>query len=725
MTAYATSLEHLEGEVLLLNLLLHRQVLRWRARHHTDASEDELLGLFVSDREVDALLGGLYTPAHAGATAFDDAIAEIGALIVDAAARHDSRTSAALAEGVELRLVTLTDRLGLSPLEDGVVMLALSTEIDRRYGRLFGYLNDDCGVRAPTVGLVFDLYCSNLSERAWARRIFEPTAPLRAMNVIELSASAGDGGLLDTVVRLDPTMAAFLSGSDELDHGLDGRATLVGAGQPPFVDDETLLDIDAAAIVLAEPARAMIHLAGSDPSDCRAVAAYLASRIPGVTDLLSLDLSEIGDDTTAAELTATAIRECRLHRRGLALELGDGTAPIRGALDRLARHPVDIPRFVITSTQEVPRHLEHLTSLHRVLVPVPAVPARRRLWQSRLNGCAADVDLTELADRFSLSGGQIRTASARAIAAAAARGSATVDRADLFASCRREAGRPAAELVDRVVSIHDWDDLVLPAHHKSQLRSLENWVRFRPKVYDDWGFAKRVMLGRGLTVLFTGPSGTGKTMAAGILARHLGLEMYRVDLSTVVSKYIGETEKNLGSVFASAEASNAMLFFDEADALFGKRSDVKDAHDRYANIEVSYLLQRMESYDGVAILATNFGDNLDAAFARRIQAAIEFPFPTIADRRRIWAAMLGDDAPRDVDVDIDVLARQFPLTGGHIKNCVLAAAFAAAAEHGAIGMGHLVRAVAHELEKAKQPVTAATFGGCASLLDDTSSGASR
>jgi hypothetical protein len=716
---YENSLEHLEGELLLLDLSLHRQVLVWRSWHHPDAAGDELLGLFISDREIDALLGGLYSSRRTGSANLGEATAEISGLIVETASRHDRRTSSAVAEGIELRLVTLADRLGLSPLEIGVVMLALSPEIDRRYGRIFGYLNDDASLRGPTVDLVLDLYCGNLAERAWARRVFEASGTLCGSRVVHLAPRSSGAPLLDAVIEIDPAVAGFLLGSDSMDEHLHGVATVVqGGAEPPVVDESTLADVEAAARLFGAKQCPVIHLVGSDLSDCRRVAVFLAAGLSTRRDLLTLDLAEIGDGATAADLTARAIRDCRLHQRGLALELGDGDGPLAAALDCLALAGTGLVRLIITTSDEAPRRLEAQTAVHRVVVPVPTVPARRRLWQANLDGLADGDDLTEVADRFSLTGGQIAMAAERARAGAAARGAARVDRSDLFASCRRQAGRPAAELVDRVESIHDWDDLVLPPTHKAQLQALENWVRFRPLVYDEWGFAKRVMLGRGLTVLFTGPSGTGKTMAAGILARHLGLEMYRVDLSTVVSKYIGETEKNLGGVFAAAESSNAVLFFDEADALFGKRSDVKDSHDRYANIEVSYLLQRTEAFDGVAILATNFGDNLDAAFARRVQVTIEFPFPTITDRRRIWSALFADDVPMGGDIDIDFLARQFPLTGGHIKNCALAAAFTAAADGGPVGMVHLVRAVAHELEKARQPVSATTFGAFAPLLLD-------
>jgi len=223
-------------------------------------------------------------------------------------------------------------------------------------------------------------------------------------------------------------------------------------------------------------------------------------------------------------------------------------------------------------------------------------------------------------------------------------------------------------------------------------------VEYRSLVYDNWGFGDRLSLGKGLSVLFAGPSGTGKTMAAEIIAGELGLDVYKIDLSTVVSKYIGETEKNLSRIFTEATTSNAILFFDEADALFGKRSEVRDAHDRYANIEINYLLQKMEEYDGIVILATNFRKNMDEAFVRRIQSTIEFPFPDAEDRLRIWQGVWPENTPR-ADLDLECMASRFQITGGNIRNIALSAAFLAAEDGGCVRMKHLMRATLQEYQK--------------------------
>jgi hypothetical protein len=258
---------------------------------------------------------------------------------------------------------------------------------------------------------------------------------------------------------------------------------------------------------------------------------------------------------------------------------------------------------------------------------------------------------------------------------------------------------PLAALAHKFVFPYGWDDLVLPPDQYEQLREICTRASHRDLVYNRWGFGRKLAHGRGLHVLFSGPPGTGKTMAAAIIANELDLDLYRIDLAQVVSKYIGETEKNLERVFVAAEHSGAVLFFDEADALFGKRSDVKDAHDRYANIEISYLLQRMEEYDGLAILATNVRQHLDEAFLRRLQVSVEFPFPDEEHRRRIWATLFPAEAPLGPDVDFDLLARELKLAGGNLKNIALAAAFYAAAKGTTINLAHLARAALREHEK--------------------------
>jgi len=270
----------------------------------------------------------------------------------------------------------------------------------------------------------------------------------------------------------------------------------------------------------------------------------------------------------------------------------------------------------------------------------------------------------------------------------------------LLAGCRAESTQQLVAFAKKITPRRGWNDLVLPRDTLAQLREFCQQARYRVQVYDEWGFGQRLSLGKGVIALFAGPTGTGKTLSAEILAHELGLDLYKVDLSYVVSKYIGETEKNLSRVFQDAQESNAILFFDEADALFGKRSEVKDAHDRYANIEINYLLQRVEEYEGVIILASNMSKNIDTAFMRRLHFCVEFPFPDEDHRLRIWRGIFPPQAPLAGDIDFDFLARKFKIAGGSIKNVSLAAAFHAADDGGGIiRVEHIVLALKREYQK--------------------------
>jgi SpoVK/Ycf46/Vps4 family AAA+-type ATPase len=334
--------------------------------------------------------------------------------------------------------------------------------------------------------------------------------------------------------------------------------------------------------------------------------------------------------------------------------------------------------------------------------------ARASAWRSALDGDTPDdLDPGEATAQFRLGPEQVERAalSARLSAAYADR---PLTGEDLRAGARAQNAAGLERLARRIVPNAGWGDLVLPAEAIEHLRELAARAEHRDRVYDEWGMGGS--RGRGITALFAGESGTGKTMAAEVLATALGLDVYTIDLATVVDKYVGETEKNLDRIFAEAEGINGILFFDEADALFGKRSEVRDAHDRYANIEVAYLLQRMEAFAGIAILATNLRANIDEAFARRLDAVVDFPMPDEEHRRRLWDQCLGPRVPRAADIDLDFCAESFELSGGNIRNIAVAAAYLAAAEARPLEMRDLIRGTRREYRKLGRLVGAAEFG---------------
>ena len=282
----------------------------------------------------------------------------------------------------------------------------------------------------------------------------------------------------------------------------------------------------------------------------------------------------------------------------------------------------------------------------------------------------------------------------------------------------RSIGSEPGQSGAKVKTLHGWDDLVLPRVTLQRVKEIAAAIRHRHVVYSEWGFDKRIAAGLGLKILFSGASGTGKTMTAGVIAAELGLDLYKIDLSGIVSKYIGETEKNLDRIFHAAESSNAILFFDEADALFGKRSEVNDAHDRYANIEVAYLLQKIEEYEGVVILASNLSKNIDLAFARRMHYVVEFPLPDESHREKLWRGMFPAAVPLGEDVDFQFLAKQFPIAGGDIRNVALEAAFLAAQDGKVVTMKQLAKALARQMMKQGKVPSATDFKQYHELISD-------
>jgi hypothetical protein len=332
--------------------------------------------------------------------------------------------------------------------------------------------------------------------------------------------------------------------------------------------------------------------------------------------------------------------------------------------------------------------------------PIPSYDQRLQLWEHFLKGQAiADgLDLDRLAGQFQLTSGQIRDAVATALDEARTHRGISEERI-LLNAARLHSNPRLSNLARKISTRYTWSDIILPEDQLSLLHEIVHAVRQRHRVLESWGVGEKLVNNRGVTILFSGPPGTGKTMAAEVISGELGLDLYKINLSTIVSKYIGETEKNLERIFSEAEASNAILFFDEADALFGKRSEVRDSHDRYANIEISYLLQRMEAYDGVTILATNLRANLDQAFTRRLQFAVDFPFPDEEYRLRIWQTLFPGDVPRASDLDFPWLAQHFKLAGGNIRNIIVGAAYLAAADGGQVQMHHLTHSTRRELQK--------------------------
>ena len=764
---YAHSLDHLRDELARLDVLLRHRLEAWWAER--DGDVDEFRGLYVSDEMVDASFPadatGRSRPAGDGIESESDRALRqtIEARTTVIAARR-RRTVAA---GTELRLDALAERFGLSAADVDVLLLALAPALDRRYETLYSYLHDDVTAKRPTVGLVCDVLAAPGRDPAATRRRFARSLPLLDHRLLRVD-DGGDGPSLSRPVTVDERVVDYLLGGDDPDPALDGVVAVMAVDTDTGGVDANARGggirtrtVDVAARANGSDTRAVdptdlaeaLGLAGSS----RGALARLLSVGSGLTRASGATRRSTDDERrppmgyvwgpqgSGRRAVATAL--ARTHGGPLLVADASGVAEsplgFAGTLDRIRREGVlqgatlsvdgvgrlgvgerarlvsgldDFPGPVVLSGDGEwrPRTPPRDHVFVGVPLSVPSTEARRRLWRSALGDAdVADADVAARASKSRLTPGAIRDAVATA--------RQTVDGEEttvgaLYEACRLQAGGSLADLAQPVAQPHTWDDIVLPADRLAQLRTVAARVAHRGTVYDDWGFADRYATGNGLVALFSGPSGTGKTMAASIIAREAGLDLYRIDLSSVVSKYIGETEKNLSRIFDEAGKGDAVLLFDEADALFGKRSEVRDAHDRYANVEVNYLLQRVETYDGVVILTTNFKRNIDEAFTRRIHLCVEFPRPVRDAREAIWRQVFPARTPVE-ELDFEFLST-LELTGGSIKNAALTAAFAAADEGERVRMEHVVGAVKREFQKAGTLVDPDEFGAYRDSVTD-------
>jgi SpoVK/Ycf46/Vps4 family AAA+-type ATPase len=719
---YGTSLQHILAELERLDLLLRTQV--WRARQgHGEAGE--LAAFYIPEGEADAFLDkAIGAPAWAGVPLSPELRAAVQAKLDELSLGIATHTAESLREGVSLRLAELARIFGLTAFDLDVVMLCLAPELDRGYERLYAYLHDDVTRQRPTADLALNLFCPDLDAKLAARTRLTPAGPLLRHHLVELREEPGQhsASWLGSGLRLDPRVVGYLLETDAVNDRLEPYARTVA----PAIGIDDLMFPEAfrrRLSTLAEHAGTagiLLYFQGHYGAGKR-TAAMACCRTLGCRTLIVSGKRLVASKTEEFATLARLIgREARLQGALIYWEDFDALladeddarlADLFGALDGFPG-----PVFLSGSATWEPAGAWRGLTFLRVPFPQTAPDERLRTWQAALAADAAALDpaldLADLAGKFRLSGGQIRDAAATARNLALARAPATplVTADDLHAACRLHSNRKLAEFAVQITPHYAWDDIVLPEDQMAQLREIHDQVRHRTLVYDTWGFDRKLAMGKGLSVLFAGPPGTGKTMAADVIAHVLGLNLYKIDVSAVISKYIGETEKNLARVFAEAITSNAILFFDEADALFGKRTQVRDAHDRYANVEVSYLLQKMEEYDGVVVLATNLRKNMDEAFVRRLHATVEFPVPGVADRRRIWEQIWPAATPRDTGLDLDFLARRIEVAGGSIRNIALAGAFLAAADGGVVTMAHLLHATRREYQKMGKVLTAGELG---------------
>lgn len=699
---YSSNHEYLAEELRRLDLQL---MLRVAAEPRLE-SESSYSELTLTKEEINSLLNG--------ERECEEDASFLTAELVRLEERIAARLAASLEQGTRLLLPQLKSTLSLSLLEVRGIIVCLAPELDRKYERIYAYLQNDISAKSPTVDFVLGLFTVSEEERITSRLLFDRNAPLMKF-LLERRGEFADSrtSLIARPLKLEDWVTNYLLGFQVLDERLLKVAQLCPLAIPEQAPDDMEQRIIRFVNFYYNSGKerqsgSILYCCGPDEAGKLNSVKSVCSKLN--TSLLIVDVEKLLlPEVDYSEMLSLLGRHALLDNavlcfRGFdSLVTEDDRYKLRNRLLLEMLSDYAPLTFILGQAQwGLSLTAANLNFMH-IDFPLPDAAARKTYWEtySQDYRLSQQVDLADFSGNFRFTSGQIELAliGGENMAVWNGTGNAQVSEKELYQACYYQSSRKIQALATKIKAVYTWDMLVLPGEQLGQLREICNQVKYRSLVYGEWGFARRLSLGKGLNILFSGPPGSGKTMAAEVIANELNLEIYKIDVSQIVSKYIGETEKNLSKIFDEAETSNAILFFDEADALFGKRSEVKDAHDRYANVEISYLLQKMEEYTGIVILATNLNQNLDDAFSRRLHFKLEFPFPEKKQRGLIWRGMFPEGAPLDEDLDFEFMAEKFTLAGGNIKNIALNAAFYAAHESCPIGMKQIMLAAKREYIK--------------------------
>ncbi len=701
--AYSSSREHLADELKRLELFLGLKI----PKEKQPEVEGQYTGMVMLKKEIYDLLGK---------DCFKDCEESLTESELIKLTEHiEKRLIASREEGVRLSLPHISKMLNLSPFEESCIIICLAPELDQKFERIYAHIQDNMVLQNPSIDMVIKLFAASEKERITLRTAFAPQAPLMRF-LLECGKDFMDTRvpLIARPLKLEDWVVNFLLDYEVLDERLVQVSKILQVRGA--LEDIELTDIEKNIIRFMTyfssnregNYRRIFYLYGPDGVGKKNHAIAVCQRLG--YSLIITDIEKIlASDISFVEVLKLLGRHAILGNTALCFEnfsamLTEDDKYLNKLyllMDMLVTFsPVS---FILGEAPWSPALLDVHVNYIQIECPAPNEKERRAYWESASQSYELDqiINFDDLTGSFRFTLGQIQAALNHSESLAVWNGASNglIGEADLYNACYSQSNRKLNTLAAKINTVYNWDALVLPTEQTSQLREICHQVKYRSIVYRDWGFEKRLSLGKGLNVLFSGPPGCGKTMAAEVIANELGLEIYKIDVSQIVSKYIGETEKNIAKIFLEAETSNAILFFDEADALFGKRSEVKDSHDRYANMEISYLLQRIEEYEGIIILATNLSQNIDEAFLRRLHFSVEFPFPEKAQRKLIWQGMFPKVAPLDKDIDYEFMSDKFLLAGGNIKNIVLNAAFYAAHEASSITMKHIMLAAKREYKK--------------------------
>ena len=728
MEYYRNSREHLFEELHRIDLMLNAQVARQR-RDPVFAGFNEFRGLFISEEEIDLMLTEKNNRADDAKGEADIAALRAG---IERLEMTIARKTTATTKEHDLPLVDIARLFNLSPFDVDALLLCLAPELDLKYEKLYAYLQNDVTRKKPSVDLILNLLCDSVEAKILARQRLHRESPLIKHQIIYYpgDATVEQTPLLAQTLKLDDRVLNYLLGLDVVDSRLAAfaklvmpRASMEALVMEADIKEKLALSFESRAARATKDKRAgaSIFIFHGPEGVGKRFAAEALCQSAGVALLIADARQILSSGADFAPVVSRLLREASLRacpiyfdNAQVLAEENDKSVQLHHALTGALE---DHSGIVFIGSHQGWNSINDVKAefYFKMAFPAPAPYLRRRLWQTFLSQdgqrLSRNVDLLLLADKFALTAGKIHSAVVEAKHLSSMRGKddCEIIAEDLYQACRTQSATRLASMARKITPLYTWQDITLPVDRLNQLKEICAHVKHHQRVFDEWGFNGKISLGKGIGILFVGQSGTGKTMAAEIIAHELGLDLYKIDLSCVISKYIGETEKNLSKIFQEAEQSNAILFFDEADAVFGKRSDVKDSHDRYANIEINYLLQRMEEYEGTVILASNFKKNIDDAFTRRMRFVIEFPFPNEIYRRRIWENIFPRSTPLNDDIDFGFLARKIHIAGGSIKNVALNAAFMAAEDGGIVKMEYIIRAAKREFEKAGRLCVKADF----------------
>jgi hypothetical protein len=768
---YNNSLEHILHLLSRLDLLLALRIFKFQKLHYRPHKQN--YGLVITNEEVNAALNINTTTSDLNSAVDDNdggsQIANIKVKLDQKEKEIAAKVTETLRNGIYLSLPHLIDILKLKQIEVDAILICLATqidnEIDKKYQKIYAYLNDNIMQKKPTVDLVLSLIYESLNDRIIARTMMSKDSLLFRYRILEFVENDSNYDISDRPIRIDEQVANFLLGARIFEPRISSFAKLTDmslfkqeiayhhhdiinevASLLQRVEEYDDLSTDSSSMIINKDgnsdqnhianSKIILNLFGPRGSGRKTVATIVCRNLQ--YPMLSIDLAEIvSRGLPLEEYLLLAFREALLFRAAIYLEnfdvFLDKNEKSYSAIKTILRMIDELSWLAFIET--TPSSWNHGGSLNNhvfrtIEFKIPSYNTRKRIWDSIVDyeinrsnfRLEENVDFGILASKFSFTPGRIRDSFQVAKNLAISRRDRTdgvkiITMNDLYQGCKMQSNVGLGIMAKKIQPNYGWTDIVLPPAVMALLRDICNVVKFKGTVYYEWGFDAKFSLGKGLTALFTGESGTGKTMAAEVIAKDLDLDLYKIDISSILSKYIGETEKNLNTIFRESEGSNCILFFDEADALFGKRTEVKDSHDRYANIETNYLLQKIDEFDGIVILSSNFRRNIDESFLRRMQFIVNFPFPDAHHRLEIWNKAFPEQVPRSNDLDLKFLADNLQISGGNIKNVVVNSAFLAAKKSEPVSMSHIVLAIKREFEKMGRPIQRSDFGKYSVMLD--------